>query len=147
MEIVTCSPRETKKVGELLAKEALATKVNQALVFNLEGDLGSGKTTFVQGFARGLGIKDKILSPTFGIFNFFQIKKKNKFKFFYHFDCYRINSPEEISALGFQEIVSDPCNVVVIEWAERIKRKLPRTSLTIKFKTVSEKERKIALNF
>lgn len=98
MEILTNSPGQTKKAGEVLAKEILKTKLSKgALIIGLEGDLGGGKTTFLQGFAKGLEITEKILSPTFVIMRKFQIARCShaasfKFHYFYHIDCYRIKN-------------------------------------------------------
>lgn len=131
LEIISQSPAQTQKIAKLLAEEILKSSWpnKKALIIGLQGDLGSGKTTFVQGLAKGLGIKEKITSPTFVILKKFQIKNYN----FYHIDCYRINSPEEIKDLGLQEIINQSKNIVVIEWAERIKKILPKNTLWIKF--------------
>jgi len=142
---LTTSPFQTQKLGEILAKEILKTKLEKrALVIGLEGDLGGGKTTFLQGFARGLGIKEKILSPTFIIFRRFKIKDL-KFKNFYHIDCYRIEKSKEILDLGFQEIISNPKNIVTVEWSDRVRRIIPRGSLIIKFELANKNKRKIKL--
>ena len=136
IELITKSVKETKKVGEALAKEILRSHSQKPIIISLEGELGSGKTTFVQGFARGLGIKNKILSPTFIIMK--------KFKNFYHFDCYRIEKTNNLEALKFHEIFNAPRNIVLIEWANKIKRILPKNYVKIKFKYINEHERKIS---
>jgi len=87
--------------------------------------LGSGKTTFVQGFLRGLGIKKKITSPTFVI-------AKN-YKQAYHIDCYRIKKADELLKLGLREVLENPQNIVLIEWAEKIKKILPKNFVWLKF--------------
>lgn len=135
LEIITESAWETQRVGFFLAEEITQdkTKSRRAFVIGLEGDLGSGKTTFIQGMAKGLKIKERITSPTFVI-----IKKIN---FFYHIDCYRVKS-KDILDLGFKEIISQP-NLVVIEWAEKIKKILPRDTFWIKFKYLDRDKRKI----
>jgi len=143
--------RETQKLGRKLAREFLGTAhlCNGALVIGLEGDLGGGKTTFVQGFAKGLGIKEKVLSPTFVILKKFKITKAKsitqKFKTFFHIDCYRIQNPKELLDLGFKEIISEPENIVIIEWAERVKKILPKETITLKFEFIDEKVREIVL--
>ena len=79
MEYLTKSPSETKNLGERIAKKVLKTKPKEkAFVIGLIGELGGGKTTFLQGFARGLGIKEKILSPSFVIMKRFDISHKGK---------------------------------------------------------------------
>ncbi|MEK7664597.1 MAG: tRNA (adenosine(37)-N6)-threonylcarbamoyltransferase complex ATPase subunit type 1 TsaE [Patescibacteria group bacterium] len=155
---ITNNPDQTQRLGEKQAKKIrqLADKraaKKTAVVLGLQGDLGSGKTTFLQGLAKGLGIKEKILSPTFIIFRKFQIPNPNdqsnpksqipKFKYFYHFDCYRIKNSKEILELGFKEIISNKKNIVAIEWPDKIKNILPKSAIIIKFKFISEKTREL----
>jgi len=142
MEIITNSSNQTKKLGEALAKKIKSRKKDKALVLGLSGDLGGGKTTFLQGFAKGLGIKQRILSPTFVILKRFKIKDL-RINNFYHIDCYRLNRDKEILALGFKEIILDSENIVAIEWAERIEKILPKNTIWIKFEFVDENKRKI----
>jgi len=143
-KILSRSPSQTKKIAKILAREFLKTQTKKALVLGLVGDLGGGKTTFLQGFAKGLGIKEKILSPSFVIFRKFKVKSL-KFKVFYHIDCYRIKKPKEILDLGFKEIVSDPKNIVAIEWADRIKKILPKKILILKFDFINQNQREISM--
>lgn len=117
----------------------------QAIILGLIGELGSGKTTFLKGFAKGLGIKEKILSPTFIIMKRFSISH-SFFRNFYHFDCYRIEKPKELLILGFEKIISDPKNIICLEWAEKIKKILPQNNLIIKFDFINSKTRKIIIN-
>lgn len=137
-EYITSSPGQTKSLGESFSKRILKKKLEKkAFVIGLEGELGGGKTTFLQGFAKGLGIKEKILSPTFVI-----IKRFNKF---YHIDCYRLQKPKELLDLGFKEIISNPRNIVAIEWADKIKKIIPENTLWLKFEFIDEKKRKITV--
>lgn len=142
----TTSPGATRKLGSEMAKEKKkeGRSASGAVVLGLRGDLGGGKTTFLQGFAKGLGVKEKILSPTFVIFKKFKIKKSG-FKEFFHFDCYRIDSPKEILSLGFEKIISDPKNIVAIEWPERIEKILPQNAIEINFIFLKKNKRKITL--
>jgi tRNA threonylcarbamoyladenosine biosynthesis protein TsaE len=141
----TTSSKQTKKLAGLLAAEILRARLKQknALVLALSGDLGAGKTTFVQGFLRGLGIKKKITSPTFVIVKSYKVKSYKV----YHIDCYRIKKPKELFALGFQDILHSPFNIALIEWAEKIRRILPKNTIWLKFKH-GEKEniRKIIIH-
>lgn len=146
MEIITKSERETKKIGEILAKEILKTKFKRPLILALEGELGGGKTTFLKGFGKGLGIKEKILSPTFILMRKFRIRN-SKFKNFYHIDCYRIKKPKEILDLGFEKIISNPRNIVAIEWAKKIKKIISKKSLWIYFDFEGLNKRKIILKW
>ncbi len=133
------SSRETKNLGSELAKRIFnfqfsISKLRGALVFALAGDLGSGKTTFIQGFLRGLGIRKKTTSPTFIIMRRFKIENcKLKIENLHHVDAYRIKKPCELPALGLKEIFADSKNIVLIEWADNIKRILPENSTWIYF--------------
>ena len=106
--------------------------------------MGGGKTTFLQGLARGLEIKEKILSPTFVIFKKFTLHK-SVFQKFFHIDCYRIQKPDELLKLGFKEIIFSPSNIVAIEWADKIKKILPKNILILKFEFIAKNKRKITL--
>jgi len=145
MEIISNSVLETEALGEGMAVEMLKKKSNRALVFGLRGDLGGGKTTFLKGFAKGLGIKEPVLSPTFIIFRKYDLEGE-KFKRFYHFDCYRIENEQEMLALGFNEIVSDPENIIAIEWSEKIEGILFKGIIRIGFEFINETTRKISVD-
>jgi tRNA threonylcarbamoyladenosine biosynthesis protein TsaE len=139
--------KETQKFGEDFVKEVLKTVASaqgsgepKAVVLGLQGNLGGGKTTFLQGFAKGLGIKEKILSPTFVVLKYFKITK-SKFKKFYHIDCYRLKNENDILELGFEGIISNPENIVAIEWPEKIKKVLPKDTIYIKFACLESSRR------
>lgn len=134
---------ETKKFAESIAKEVANKKFPRILA--LRGELGGGKTTFMQGFAKALGVKEKVLSPTFILMNKFKIKAGD-FSFLYHFDLYRINKKEEVLNLGIERIISDKKNIIAIEWPESIKSLLPKKTARIKFKFIDEKTREIKVN-
>ena len=142
IEIVTESAKETKKIAILLS-EAIKDQPlsNRAFIIALEGDLGSGKTTFIQGLAQGLKVRENILSPTFVIQKDFSLELKN-FKNFYHIDAYRLKNPEELLELGFKDLVGNPENIVVIEWANKVKKILPKEILRIKFVSLREISRR-----
>jgi len=146
-EFITINEKETKKLGEKLADEILKKKKNneKAIIISLEGDLGAGKTTFTQGFAKKLKIKEKVLSPTFLIIKKFKLNKIKNFSNLYHIDCYRIKNFKEIIDLDFEKIISKPSNIVIIEWAERIKEILPENIIKLKFFYIDENKRKIII--
>ncbi len=146
-QYITNTARETRSLGKDLAEKILKTKIKtKTQVLALRGELGGGKTTFLQGFAKGLGIRQKILSPTFVILKKFKIKHTN-FKLFFHIDCYRIKKPKEILDLGFKEIVSDFKNIVVVEWAKRIEKILPPNTIFIDFEFHNKNKRKIIIQW
>ncbi len=146
-QYITNNAKETRDLGKDLAEKILKAKNNKkAHVLALEGELGGGKTTFLQGFARGIGTREKVLSPTFVILKKFKIKRPN-FKFFFHIDCYRIKKPKEVSDLGFKEIIADPRNIVAVEWAKHIKKILPQNTIFIDFEFYNKNKRKITIKW
>lgn len=141
MEILTKSARETKEFGE-----KFADSLKGGGIIALIGDLGNGKTTFVQGLAWGLGIKDRIISPTFIFRRDYEVKsKKKKVKRLCHIDLYRIEEgiEKEFRNLGVEEFFGSQDTIVVIEWAEKIKSLLPKSTIWISFENKGGDERKI----
>ncbi|GAW92512.1 tRNA (adenosine(37)-N6)-threonylcarbamoyltransferase complex ATPase subunit type 1 TsaE [Calderihabitans maritimus] len=109
LQIVTDSTEATVKLGEKLGK-----CLWKGAVICLIGDLGTGKTTFVKGLARGLGVEEPVTSPTFTLINQYQ----GKFAVC-HLDVYRLEDPEEIFELGLEDCFQTE-KVIIIEWAEKI---------------------------
>lgn len=144
---ITTSYKQTQKLGEDLAKKITKERPqDRAIVLGLHGNLGGGKTTFLQGFARGLGVKEKILSPTFVILKHFKITKNSKFTDFYHIDCYRLKNHKDILELDFKKIISNPENIVAVEWPEKIKKVLPKGTVKINFEFIDETKREIIVD-
>lgn len=129
------SPTQTQKIAS-----SLAAKFKSGVVA-LIGDLGAGKTTFTQGFAKALGIKEKIISPTFILIRQHPIPKLKKV--LYHIDLYRLEDHIDIKSLGIEEIINNHENLVLIEWAEKIKERLPKDTVFISIKTTGENSREI----
>ena len=127
--IITKSAKETARVGEEMAHYLADREGGHILC--LYGQLGSGKTTFTQGFARGLGIPARLLSPTFIIVRRYIIPKNEIF--LYHVDLYRLHTTSEMEGIGLPEIFSDSASYTVIEWAERLGELLPRKRIDIRF--------------
>lgn len=107
-----------------------------ARIVCLYGELGSGKTTFAQGFAKGLGIFRRLPSPTFIIVRRYDISRTRNV--FYHLDLYRVNSVQEVDELGVNEIFRDSNAYVIIEWAEKLGGLLPDRRTDIHFTMVSD---------
>lgn len=118
----TYSPEETLEIGRLLGENA-----GPGEVYALIGDLGAGKTVFTKGFAQGLGIEEPVNSPTFTIL---QIYEEGRLPL-YHFDVYRIEEPEEMEEVGFDEYI-DGDGVCLIEWAGRIGDLLPPEVIVVR---------------
>ena len=142
--MITNSAKQTQKIAELLVKTLIKTD-NPSTIFCLQGNLGAGKTTFIQGVAKALKIKEKITSPTFVLMKNFTIKTKSPFSKLYHFDCYRFDKPEEILVLNFKEIIKNPKKLVFIEWPEKIKKFIPKNAIWINFKVVGKNKREIKI--
>lgn len=138
MVYLTHSANKTKQLAAKLAKE-----IDHGVVA-LVGDLGAGKTTFTQGFAEGLGIKDKIISPTFVLIRQHQIPGIQKV--LYHLDLYRLEELNDIKQLAINELLVDG-NIVLVEWAEKAKEILPPETIWINFKNLNENSREITVTF
>lgn len=135
--IKTNSAEETKQFAKDLAKDFL-----NGGIIALSGDLGAGKTTFAQGFAKGLNIEDKVISPTFLIIRQYPIP--NQKNWFYHIDLYRLENID-LKNSGLEEILSDDSNVVLIEWADKIKEYLPSSVKKIELEKKSPELHEIRL--
>jgi len=126
-----------------LAKN-LAPTFSPGTILTLYGNLGAGKTTFVQGLAKGLGIEKRIISPTFVIVRAYEIKGK-AVKKFYHIDLYRVESKNELENLGIPEILDDKEVIVAIEWAEKLEDLLPKKRVEIYLEDIGEDKREISV--
>jgi len=148
-------------MGEILAKELKGCEI-----ICLFGDLGSGKTTFAQGVLKGLGAKKPYTSPTFVVMKQYRIPKSfqssafplrqtsrrnsskpsfiQTLKNIYHIDAYRVRS-KDLLELGWEEIISNKNNIVIVEWAERIKNIIPQNAIWIGFEHLKADERKISI--
>ncbi len=119
--IITKNPEATKQIGKNLGQNLSAGSI-----VALTGELGSGKTTFVQGIGKGLRIRSLIKSPSFVIINEYDGPLP-----LYHFDLYRLDNAEEILSLGYEEYFYEKRGIVVIEWAKKIEDFLPEEYLEI----------------
>ncbi|MCX6783734.1 MAG: tRNA (adenosine(37)-N6)-threonylcarbamoyltransferase complex ATPase subunit type 1 TsaE [candidate division WWE3 bacterium] len=139
VEVITKNSDETKKIAA-----QICTKLKSGNVLALQGDLGSGKTTFTQGLAKALGVKSRVLSPTFTILRQYKIEN-SKFSTLNHLDCYRVSGPSDLESLDILNLCGQPNSLTIIEWPERIACILPKTTLKISFETLEGQQRKIIL--
>ncbi len=159
MEFVSKSPKETQKIAANLAQKIIKTKkavdnrlaksvIHSGAVIALEGELGAGKTTFIQGFAKALGIRSKIKSPTFVLMKKYKLETGNwKLETnLYHLDCYRVGSYKDLKIPEFKDIIQKPNNIVLIEWAERVREILPKKHITVHIDHISKNVRKIKID-
>lgn len=152
MKHVSKSLSDTKKIAEEFVENLFITRgkrVNKACVIALQGDLGSGKTTFVKAVAEALSVRDTVTSPTFVLEKIYKIQDKTAlvrgFTHIVHIDAYRLENASEVSALGFDELLENPENLIFIEWPERIKGAIPKNAKTLHFSFVNEKTREITV--
>jgi len=133
---ISRSPEETQALGETWGKAA-----SPGLIIGLTGDLGAGKTQFVKGLARGLGVKDPVHSPTFALIHEYTTGRLPLF----HIDLYRLESTSQIIGAGLEEYFYDPPGVTVIEWVERWSppSALAHSYRQVTFETLSPTERRI----
>ena len=125
--------QETKDLGKELSK-----KVFRGGIVCLEGELGAGKTTFTQGLLEGLNAEGPYTSPTFLI-----MKKYGENIF--HLDAYRVGE-EDILDLGWDELIQDEKNIIIVEWSDRIKNIIPKNAIRINFEWIEKDKRKIIFN-
>lgn len=141
--IITNSAKETFELAENFAK-----KLKSSQVIGLIGDLGAGKTVFSQGFARGLGVKNNITSPTFVLMKVYDIEnKKRRIKIFCHVDAYRLDEERDLKAIGIEEYFDQKNTIILIEWADRVRGILPKGTIFIKIKIEKNNKRIIKIKF
>jgi tRNA threonylcarbamoyladenosine biosynthesis protein TsaE len=126
------SAKETQAFGEQIARTLTQQTRKTALVLALRGDLGAGKTTFVQGFFHGLGVRKKAQSPTFIIIRRHRIPR-GRFSDIFHVDAYRLKQAGQLKALGVKNFFANRKNIFLIEWAERVKTMLPKDVIWLTF--------------
>ncbi|HEY4474455.1 MAG TPA: tRNA (adenosine(37)-N6)-threonylcarbamoyltransferase complex ATPase subunit type 1 TsaE [Candidatus Paceibacterota bacterium] len=149
MKFLSKSFKETQKIASGLARKIIKTK--KGAVISLEGELGAGKTTFIQGFAKALGIKSKVKSPTFVLMKKYPVKlrhgasKVSNQTNLYHLDCYRIRDYKDLRIPEMKEIFESSYDIILVEWAERIKRVIPKKHITIHIDHISKNQRKITI--
>lgn len=144
MEFLSKNIEETKKLASNFVS-SLDVNKEAATIFGLVGDLGSGKTTFMKYVAEAFGVKETIQSPTFVIMKRYDIRDnviQKEIDFLIHIDAYRLESGSEMLKLGWREIISDPKNIIFLEWPEKINDVMPKYK-KINFEHVEENERKI----
>ena len=145
MKYITRNLEETQKVAKDFISN-LNPYRDRAVVIGLYGDLGSGKTSFTQGIAKSLGVGETVTSPTFVIEKIYELVEK-KFTHLIHIDAYRLDKSEELQHLGWQEVISDPNNLVLIEWPEIVEEIMPN-HVKISFKTLEKEDsREIEIDY
>ncbi|MDO8470336.1 MAG: tRNA (adenosine(37)-N6)-threonylcarbamoyltransferase complex ATPase subunit type 1 TsaE [bacterium] len=161
MRYQTKSPRETQQIAGRLAKKIARQKPGkEAVVVGLIGDLGAGKTTFVQGFARALGIRRRMVSPTFTIMRRYRIPRRrikkrapgsyyqlpiSYYQHLVHVDAYRVHKPSELKVIKFESWLRDPAAIVLVEWADLIEKKYLHRARIVRFRHQKEGLREVVV--
>ena len=135
LDFISRSPEQSRRMGM-----RLGAMLQLGDIICLQGDLGAGKTTFVQGLAQGWGSLDPVTSPTFIIVN---IYRRPDEKQLFHLDTYRLESAAEAEMLDLDEMLSS--GALVIEWAERIESILPAERLWINLEYIAEEQRRLQI--
>lgn len=144
MTVRTHSDEETKKIARELVE-----RLEPGAVLALVGDLGAGKTTFVQGIAQALGVIEAITSPTFVLLQSYEITNERfgaRFHVLNHLDLYRLETLDEIKNIGIEDVLTDPHAITVIEWADRATTLLPPRTMWIEFGFVDDEVREIEVD-
>lgn len=134
------SPEETKALGEKLANDLSGGEI--LLLF---GNLGAGKTLFLQGLAQGLGVAGQVNSPTFNIMRLYKFKRDKKSQTFCHIDAYRLRSGADLQTLGIEEIWQAKNTITAIEWAENISDIIPLRYYKISIAQTTKEKREIKI--
>lgn len=144
------SLEDLQVMAERVIREARRRRAsNRATIITFSGDLGAGKTTLIQEIARQLGVMDTLQSPTFVIYKRYTISSNQNYghnwSFLIHGDMYRLESVEEIEKLGWNELTTDPNNLICIEWPEKITGAIPETALCVTIKHLGGEKRSIEI--
>jgi len=134
MIVYTKNESETEKAGADFARE-----LPPGSVVAFFGDLGAGKTAFVRGMARGMGIEARVNSPTFTIVNEYIGERE-----LFHFDMYRLGSADELFEIGWEEYLSRG-GVCAVEWSENVSEAFEGDEIVVKIEKLSDTERKISI--
>ena len=130
---LTASPKETGQCAKKIARLLSDSKNGRATVVGLSGELGVGKTVFARELLRALGVKGKIVSPTFVLLREYKTLS-SKYPNAYHADAYRLSGPGDAKPLRLGELMKGKRNLLLIEWPERIKGVIPNSALMVRFR-------------
>ena len=137
---------ELHKVAQDIVQKAKDAQADTATVITLEGDLGSGKTTLTQEVARILGVKESVISPTFVIMKKYEVVD-TIFKHLIHIDAYRLNESKELINLGWEELLADKTNLIIIEWPSQVPECIPGNACRIDLSHSEDNTRVIKFNY
>ncbi len=143
MRTVIHSVHELDAFAKSFAK-TLAPLPDVATVLALSGELGAGKTAFTQALARALGVEEVVNSPTFVLEKLYALPRGSAFEKLVHIDAYRLENEDELAPLGFDTLVADPTNLIVLEWPEHVTRAVPAAARALVFAVADDGSRNIS---
>jgi tRNA threonylcarbamoyladenosine biosynthesis protein TsaE len=142
------SEKEIPNIAKKILEKIYKPKKVVATIVALSGDLGSGKTTLTKEIAKQLGIKKNLISPTFVIMKIYEINSKSeyfsKFKNLIHIDAYRLESHLELLNIGWDKIIENKDNLVILEWPEMVEACLSDDVCNVKLNHIDEQKREIS---
>lgn len=132
---VTNTPEETMALGARLV-EALSREEGvrgTSTIVALSGELGAGKTVFTKGMAQALGVEAQVTSPTFVLQKIYRLPDGAPWKHLIHIDAYRLEGEKEFEGIGWNDIATDPGNLIVVEWPEQTGGAIPERAIEVQF--------------
>lgn len=144
---VTCSPEETQAVAAslihlLMGKQGVR---GTSTIVALRGDLGAGKTVFVKGAAKALGVTETVTSPTFVVERRYPLPEGVVWRNLVHIDAYRLENEDELYALGWERVATDPGNLIMIEWPGQVGFGVPERAVWVDIEHLDEGTRRIMI--
>jgi tRNA threonylcarbamoyladenosine biosynthesis protein TsaE len=144
-KIILKSEKETSAFAYQFAKKLKADQV-----IALVGELGAGKTFFTKALGKALGIKETIKSPSFNLLKVYSLPPdrggKGGLKSLIHVDCYRLNSADELIDIGLLDYFKQKDTLIIIEWADKVKKILPKETIWLKFEMGKNEERVVKIS-
>ncbi|HET7035842.1 MAG TPA: tRNA (adenosine(37)-N6)-threonylcarbamoyltransferase complex ATPase subunit type 1 TsaE [Thermomicrobiaceae bacterium] len=139
LDVISHSPDQTRQIGYRLGRLA-----RPGDIYLLSGQVGGGKTTFVQGLARGLGVRGSVQSPTFALaMEHAGQAASGEPAILFHLDFYRLEGAEDLETFGYEEYLQAPEGIVAVEWPERLSLALPEAYLLVSFDHLAEAKRRL----
>ena len=141
VDLIAHSPEQTRAIAAQLARQ-----LSHGQTVLLNGPLGAGKTTFAQGLARALGAGEQVQSPTFTIVSEHdgQLADGQPVRI-YHMDLYRMSGPDDLDSISFDDYLSDPEGIVIIEWPDRAVSRLPSEYILVRMENIADTKRSISI--
>ncbi len=146
-QVTTRGPEETEALAARLVAELAheAAGSGTSTIVALQGELGAGKTVFAKGAARALGVEEVVTSPTFVVEKIYELPEGGTWKRLVHIDAYRLAGEEELRTIGWNELATNPGNLVLIEWPEQVGLGVPERAVWVSFTHIGETARAITV--